>query len=133
MAGAGYEDQPVADDPAAVTDQERLRHAFAALLAMGQDRSLPPEALWAGQGRNQLPDARPPLERPPAVGGDVQGFTTPMPGIQSVDPRLEFPTAPEPPSQFGRGKPFKGKGIVAETTERPWELPKKSKKNKGKD
>ena len=115
-------------------EDERLRDAFAQLLAMGAKGAVPAEAVWAAQGRSQFPQpATSAARRFPAADSDPanRGLVTPMPEIQTIDPTLELPTAPLPKSSFGE-KPFHGKGVVAETTDRPWELPKKKDKKKGK-
>jgi hypothetical protein len=105
--------------------QDRLRDAFAQLLALGQDKAAPIEAVWAEQGRNQLPGPppNPNVERPqiyndPTVGTPIQQAPVP--------PSLDFPTAtpkgdPTPPFPGAKSVDVK-----------PFGLPKKStKKGKG--
>jgi len=114
----------------------QLRDAFAQLLAMGQSGAVPAEALWARQGLDQLtptpPDSNITRSPPMAERNQNQNFTIPMPQIQSADPTLDFPTGtpPQDPRMKGASKPFPG---AKEIEIKPYELPKKKKKQKDKD
>ena len=95
----GYEDQIAQDDP------NGLRDAFAQLLMMGANKSYPLEALWAAQGRDQIPR---PVPNPSGDGMPMAGAA----------PGLNFPTAPAGPQADREfqpeqaAKPFGGKGEV---------------------
>ena len=115
-------------------DRERLRDAFAQLIAAGQGRALPMEALWAGQGQRQLP----PAAAAAAITSPQmnQGETTlRMPQVPTPDPNLNFPTADAelysaPAVEDARAKakpPFPGADSVEV---KPYDLPKKKKKAK---
>ena len=116
---------------------ERLRDAFAQLLAQqGPQGAVPAETLWARQGLDQLSGVNTPpvpgqyLDRSATAGNfEPPGTVVPQRQFDLADPTLEFPGAASKPPI---GEPFHGKGIVAETTDRPWELPKKKTKKKGK-
>src|SRR6185295_148387 len=121
----------------------RLRDAFAQLLAMGNNQAAPAEAVWAAQGPKQFAQPYAGPETMDRVGAfDDPTTRTPM---RQFDPNpvLDFPQAPAGPIKLDNPRkgeaprppeepPFHGKGVVAETTDRPWELPKKKSKKKGK-
>jgi hypothetical protein len=75
---------------------ERLRDAFAALLAQGSDQASPVEALWAKQMMQQMPQPQPDptIVRPREMGDSM---TTDLP-MRAVNPGpaadIAFPTAP---------------------------------------
>jgi hypothetical protein len=137
-------------------EDERLRDAFAQLLAMGQDRSAPVEALWAAQGQRQLPPTPSApgmmMDRSETAGNfEPPGTVTPqvqispeaeqyarqaMPGLGRTDNPWSVADEPGP-------APFGGKGLIirpgdeeyALPPSKNYALPKKEKKNKkkGKD
>jgi len=113
--------------------QDRLRNAFAQLLAQGNNQAAPVEALWARQGLDQLAPS------PPVPGKIMDRTQSPVdPSIvlpqrqfDLADPNAHFPTAEQGPGDTRyrpaeREKPFKGKGEIVG----PYELPKSKKKGK---
>jgi hypothetical protein len=97
MPGAGYEGQlPQLTDAQIGIDpndpQDRLRNAFAQMLLAGQGQASPLEALWAAQGRSQIPapaqTAR--WDLPLGQPGDYAV----MPQRSMNPPGMSFPTAP---------------------------------------
>jgi hypothetical protein len=105
-------------------ENERLRDAFAQLLAMNQREVVPAEAVWAAQGRQQLPQPQPDptVERfssqTPDITLPMRQFT-PDPSIRAAE---LMPKNSEPP--------FGGKGEVVGEYKPP---EKKKNKKKGKD
>jgi len=138
---------------------ERLRDAFAQLLAMGNNQAVPAEAVMAAQGRNQFPQPPPPagvtraplferkdtlitpldIQRPEGYGID-NTVRAPTRFVDNADPNLKFPTAGEPKAVTNEA-PFGGKGKMMGPYKSPgeYELPqsdrllKKKKPKKGKD
>jgi hypothetical protein len=103
--------------------QDRLRDAFAQLLAQGQDKAVPMEAVMAAQGRQQLPPPRPDpnLDRPQIYNDETVGTPTlRAPGppdthefpTAQANPKIssEKPPAPFPGAKSVEVKPYKKKG-----------------------
>src|SRR5580765_744904 len=113
-----------------MNENASLRDAFAELLAInGQGVApLPIEALWAQQGRQQMPLSLPPMDRPKDFTGQAG---TPMPRPQAP-PGLDFPTAPAAPQSLLGGPreapkpPFPGAKSVEVKPYAP--LPKSDRK-----
>ena len=121
---------------------ERLRDAFAQLLAMGAKGAVPAEAVWQQQGLNQFPQTPPVpgqfLDRSPTAGNfEPPGTVAPQRQFDLVDPTLDYPLAeagaglehrefhPEDPRLKGAPAPFPG---AKEIEVKPYDLPKKKKK-----
>ena len=130
-----------ADDPSPVTDKDRLRDAFAQLIARQRGQAVPMNALMQAQAMQQ--GLKPP---PPPLGPGGADFTgksaTPMPQAVPPGPQMNFPTAPANPNmnrQFQaeamppKEKPFHGQGTYAlpkqEKPPRQQSMKKKGKAN----
>ena len=125
MAGAGYEEQLTPDVEARFqdfinapsSDAVRLRDAFAQLLAQGNDKAAPIEAVWALQGQNQLP--RPPQVQQWDLPVGSPNDYAPMPQQSMNPPGMSFPTAP-----MGPGSPLQSRKVPDEMPKVPDEPPK---------
>jgi hypothetical protein len=128
-------------------ENQRLREAFATLLAQGNDQAVPLEAVMAAQGRSQWPQPAPPegvtreplferkdtlitpldIQRPEgySIDNDVKAPTR----ILSGDDRfLRFPVQGEANRDNPAEAPFGGKGLVVGE----YKPPEKKEKKKGK-
>ena len=119
-----------ADDPSPVTDRDRLRDAFAQLIARQRGQAVPMNALMQAQAMQQGL-MKPPGPLPP----DLNNGAAPMPQAVPQQPNLNFPTAPAGPGVGTMNgprpkpeKPFHGKGEYALPSS---EKPKKGKKANG--
>jgi len=128
-------------------EDERLRDAFAQLLATNQREAVPMEAVMAAQGRSQWPKPPPPegvtraplferkdtlitpldIQRPQgySIDNDVKAPTR---FVDSADPNLRFPVQGEANRDNPAEAPFGGKGLVVG----PYKPPEKKDKKKGK-
>jgi hypothetical protein len=125
---------------------ERLRDAFAQLLAQGNGQALPMEAVMAAQARSQWPKPPPPagvtyaqpferkdtlitpldIERPEGYSID-NTVRAPTRFVDNTDPNLRFPVQGEANRANPDEPPFGGKGLVVG----PYKLPKKKKSARG--
>jgi len=128
-------------------EDERLRDAFAQLLAANQREAVPMEAVMAAQARSQWPKPPPPagvtraplferkdtlvtpldIQRPEgySIDNDVKAPTR---FVDSADPNLRFPVQGEANRDNPAEAPFGGKGLVVG----PYKPPEKKDKKKGK-
>jgi hypothetical protein len=116
----------------AAEENERLRDAFAQLLAMGNDQAVPAEAVWAQQGPRQFPPPQPDLDVRRFPLPEEQGLpnvVTPQRQFNDDERYLRFPMQGDQNRANPAEPPFGGKGLVVGEYKPP---DKKDNKNKKK-